>query len=717
MGRRGFWHELRRRHVWRVAVAYAAVGWLLIEAATQVFPVFHMPDWAAQLVVLLIAIGFPVAVILAWAFEITPEGVRRTEPVDSPAVRSPTQHQRVGTILNAFIIAVLAAAVGVLAWRLTANRRAPAAVAASASGPAPTTSASTAASAAANAIPAKSIAVLPFQNLSDDKNNAYFAEGMQDLILTRLAEIGGLKVISRTSTMKYQSHPDDLKTIGRELGVATVLEGSVQKAGKQVLINVQLVDARSDSHIWAHDYTRTLDNVFGVEGEVAQKVADALRAKLTDTEQKSINARLTDNPQAYDAYLRGLVLERKLTGFSPGVLRRIEANYARAVKLDPTFAQAWARLSDTRTTLYANFIDRSPSVLRQAKQDVDTALRLNPALGEAYLALARYHYLGMRDMAGALPPLAKARNLLPNSADVLSTLAAVEERQDQWQRANEHLRLASELDPRNVGRLEDLAASYSALRKFSQARAMLDRALVLAPSSSNLLAFKAQIYMREGNLDAAGSLLGKANFSAQDPYTFYARVQYFEYRHDYAKAIAELQRAAADPKVQPDALHAIYRSELALMLAYDGQSGAARAQARQARDKLLAARRSDADDHLLASYLATSYAVLGDKRAALHWSHRDVEANSTCSVCEAGAEALLAAVQARFGETNQALSALPHLLTAPNGPTVAELRLDPMWDPLRKDPRFQALLEQHAYHKPAVLRAAQTTPAPATTIR
>jgi TolB-like protein len=278
MNPRNFFAELRRRNVYKVAVAYAVVAWLLIQVATQVFPFFDIPNWVVRLIVLAIVVGFPIALVIAWAFELTPEGIKRTEDVDPALATSAKSHAWIYVAVAAAFLSFGLFFLG----RFTVS-------------PQQGESAD---------IPAKSIAVLPFDNLSGDKDNAYFANGMQDMILTKLAGIGDLKVISRTSTEKYKSRPDDLKTVAAELGVATILEGSVQKAGNEVLINVQLIDAASDNHLWAEAYTRTLDNIFGVEGEVAQKVADALEARLTPAESAHVAEAPTRNSAAFDVFLQ-----------------------------------------------------------------------------------------------------------------------------------------------------------------------------------------------------------------------------------------------------------------------------------------------------------------------------------------------------------------------------------------------------------------------------
>ena len=340
-----FLEELKRRHVWRVAIAYAVAGWLLVQVATQVFPFFSIPDWAVRLVVILIAIGFPVAVVFAWIFELTPEGIRRTAPSDSPGARAPQAHHSVGQKLNVIIVAMLVLAVGLLGWRLYAVRHmSPIAK--------PIAAVAATEPAATQSVPAKSIAVLPFENLSNDKDNAYFVAGMQDLILTKLADIGDLKVISRTSTQKYKSHPGNLKLVGTELGVATILEGSVQKAGDQVLINVQLIDTRTDSHIWAQSYQRTLDNIFGVEGDVAQQIAAALKTKLSGTETAILVAVPTHNQAAMDLFLRAEFLANKgATNYDSASYKVAIPLYQQAIQHDAGFALAYARLSYAESEL------------------------------------------------------------------------------------------------------------------------------------------------------------------------------------------------------------------------------------------------------------------------------------------------------------------------------------------------------------------------------
>src|SRR5436305_7356795 len=312
-----FFAELRRRNVYKVAVAYAVVAWLLIQAASILFPTFEAPAWVKKIIVTIIILGFPVALIYSWAFEITPEGIKRESEVAPD--QSITPHTGRKIIGITVVVAVIAAGLMIFQFfrptSTTKSTNEP-----SASGP----------------ISEKSIAVLPFDNLSDEKSNAYFAEGIQDEILTRLSKIAALKVISRTSTQKYKSAPDNLREVGQQLGVANLLEGSVQKAGNAVHINVQLIKAATDEHLWAESYDRELQNIFGVEGEVAGAIAEQLNARLTGSEKDSLTAKLTSNPQAYDAYLRGLAFQGRIEAFESSISKSIEA-FEEAVRLDPQF--------------------------------------------------------------------------------------------------------------------------------------------------------------------------------------------------------------------------------------------------------------------------------------------------------------------------------------------------------------------------------------------
>ena len=428
MNLKKFFAELKRRNVYKVAIAYAVVAWLLLQIATQVFPFIEIPNWAIRLVIMLIVIGFPIALVIAWAFELTPEGIKRTEDVDL----SPTLRRKTGRKLDFFIIAVLLLVIGILLFQ----RLHP--------------SVSPAVSSALD----KSIAVLPFDNLSRDPDNAYFSDGIQDEILTKLAGIGDLKVISRMSTAKYKSRPEDLKTAARELGVATVLEGSVQRADDKMRVNVQLLDARVDTHLWAKSYDRDLKDVFAVESEVAQEIADTLQAKLSPRQSNALATAPTRDTEAYDLFLKGEYEEHQAeSALNAELFDRAQTFYRQALARDPNFALAYARLAYSELNLFW-FVTPS-SYLTSAEQaeikaNIDRALAIAPASPDAHLALAVFHYWGYRDYDSTLRKLDRTVELQPNNADARATYAYIYRRRGEWKRSLAELDRAAELDPRAI---------------------------------------------------------------------------------------------------------------------------------------------------------------------------------------------------------------------------------------------------------------------------
>src|SRR5207244_1848662 len=365
---KNFFIELERRNVYKVAIAYGVVAWLLIQVATQVFPFFEIPNWVVRLVVLVIIIGFPIALIVAWAFELTPQGLKRTEVADAMPTRPSARRAWIYVVIIGGSIALGLVFLG----RYTGLRRSEGTASAE-----------------------KSIAVLPFDNLSRDPDNAYFAEGIQDEIVTRLAKIADLKVISRTSTQQYQSKPGNLSEIAKELGVANSLEGSVQKAGDQVRVNVQLIQVDNNAHLWADTYDRKLVDIFVVESEVARAIAESLQAKLTGGEQRELAVKPTNNSEAYDAYLRGLVLETR-TSTAPDNLEKTVGFYELAVQLDPAFALAWARLSRANAFVYFGGLDKTIARRDATERALNTAQKLQPNSPETLLAQAYYQYWVLR---------------------------------------------------------------------------------------------------------------------------------------------------------------------------------------------------------------------------------------------------------------------------------------------------------------------------------
>src|SRR5437868_8214418 len=460
-----FFGELKRRNVIRFAGLYLVGSWLLVQVASTVLPMFGAPDWLPRSIVILLAIGFLPALIFSWVFEMTPQGLKRDEDVKPEESIAPQTGRRV----NRMIIAVLVLALAYFTFDkfVLAPRR----VAGPHDFPAGAS--------------AKSIAVLPFDNLSDDKSNAYFAEGIQDEILTRLSKIAALKVISRTSTRKYKSAPDNLREVGNQLGVANLLEGSVQKIANAVHINVQLIRAATDEHLWAESYNRKLDDVFGVEGEVANAIADQLNARLSGAEQKAVAEKPTQNAAAYDAYLRAIAIDNATT---LETTKQVTGLYADAVRLDPQFALAWARLAVARSQLYFNGVDLETNSGPAVKEAADRAISLQPELGEAWLAQGVYRYRVLRDFKGALQSYQEALRRLPNSAFVLEQMAHLERRLGQIDEAQKHYHAAAQLDPRNIGILLTLGDTIQSVRRFDEAQAIFDRALEMSPGNEGAVA-------------------------------------------------------------------------------------------------------------------------------------------------------------------------------------------------------------------------------------
>ncbi len=538
----------------------------------------------------------------------------------------------------------------------------------------------------ASTISEKSIAVLPFQNLSDEKSNAYFTDGIQDEILTRLSKIAALKVISRTSTQKYKSTPENLREVGQQLGVANFLEGSVQKVANAVHVNVQLIRAATDEHLWAESYNRTLDDVFGVEGEVAAAIADQLNAKLSGAEQKAVAEKPTQNSAAYDTYLRAIAIDNE---GNLDTTKRVASLYVEAVRLDPQFALAWAHLAVVRSYLYFNGIDLDTNSGAAVKEAADRAISLQPELGEAWLAQGVYRYRVLRDFQGALESYKEALRRLPNSAFVLDQIAHLERRLGQIDVAQKHYQAAAELDPRNVGILLTLADALQTVRRYDDARAVLDRALEIAPGNEGALAVKALSFQAQGRLNEAAEILAKAPANSQNEALTFARVSQLYDERRFDEAIAQIQQHtpaafANDPRII---------TFLGQCQQLAGKNDEARASFTRAMTAIKPTPDSvvAVDARQLPCYLAWVYAGLGEKEKALEQARRAIANYSTDALSEPFAETALAMVQAQTGDIDSAIAALPHLLEAPNGLTVGNLRIDPVWDPLRKDPRFQQL--------------------------
>jgi len=549
---------------------------------------------------------------------------------------------------------------------------------------------------------ANGVAVLPFENLSPDPDNAYFAEGIQEEILTRLAGIAGLKVISRTSTQQYQSKPRNLRDIAKQLGVANIIEGSVQKAVDGVRVNVQLINAQSDSHLWADTYDRKLADIFGVESEIAKRIAEALRAKLTGREEQALAVKPTNNPEAYDAYLRGLAFEAR-SDFD--ALGKAINSYEQAVELDPNFALGWARLSRGHALLYFREAGDTTAAQRDAaKSALDRAQKIQPDSPETLLALGYYQYWVLRDYQLAKTTFKRVQKMLPGNSAVLMGLGAVSGRVGHWDQSVAYWEQALTLDPRNVELLVQAASTYAELRQFPAALKLYDRALDIVPSEPNLMASKAGVYQAEGNLEQAGKFLSQINAQTPSPIALAIKMTQLRLERNYAEVIRLLQARQVRPPSASETIKAITQVELALHQRVASDTAGAKVAAEQARNTLEQICKNQPDNPDFAVLLSLAYATLGEKNSALKEAERAIILLPSAKDRMYGPafEENLALIQTMFGANSQAISTLALLLQTPyyggfyieTPVTPALLRLDPIWDPLRGDPAFQKLCEE-----------------------
>jgi TolB-like protein/Flp pilus assembly protein TadD len=676
-----FFSELKRRNVYKVAVAYAIVGWLLIQIATQVFPFFEIPNWAVRLIVLAIVIGFPIALIIAWAFELTPEGLKRTEDVGHAAEKRGKSHAWIYVVA---VGAVLSIGLFFFGRYSTGNNLAPR--------PSETGS----------SVPQKSIAVLPFENLSEDKANAYFADGIQNEILTKLATIADLKVISRTSTAKYKSKPEDLKTVSQQLGVATVLEGSVQKAGDKVRVNVQLIDARSDSHLWARSYDGDAKDVFGVETEVSQQVADALRAKLSSGEINALATAPTRDPEAYDLFLKAEYEHRAaLAAVTVEAYERAAAAYEQALKRDPNFALAAARQAEVLLTEHWFTVPFDSARLAQVRATIDHALSIAPELAEVHVALGDFYYHGEREYEKALTAFRHAIELQPNHVQAREMISYVYRRQGQWERSVTELAKVQQLDPRNPEIAENLSVTYTFLRQWSDAKRVISRALALEPNS--VLA-KRQLFLicinGDGDIEAAQRSVADLTPGLFQGQGLHGTLQnllgeptYFHVlRRDFEAALKEWEKqTGADPAQR--ARKTAGRLAIRLLA---GKALPPKAEIDEARTLVGTGLPEQPYGDRTSSPIAWLYLALGQRADAIAVAHRAADSLPIEKDAPLGAAFTtgLAEIQAQAGQPRDAIAILRRLLSIPAGAVVSinRLKLDPVWDPIRNDPGFQQLL-------------------------
>jgi len=666
-----FFTELKRRNVYRAAVAYVVVAWFLTQLTTQVFPFFEIPNSAVRFVVIALAVGFPIAMLLAWVYEFTPEGVVRTESLDP--VQAKSAQRATGRILDFVIIGVLLMVIAMLVvGRLPFYRQ------------------------TGELLPLKSVAVLPFENLSRDPDNAYFADGVQEEILTRLAKIADLKVISRTSTQRYQSKPSNLAEIAKQLGVGNILEGSVQKVADQVRVNVQLVNGQTDSHLWAETYDRKLTDIFGVESDIAKGIAEALQAKLTGREEQALVVKPTNNPEAYDAYLRGLAFQ--LRTISPDSFEKSVGFYERAVQLDPAFALAWARLSRANAWIYSASLGSTIAHRDAAERALNMAQKLQPNSPETLLAQAYYQYWVLRDYELAKATFGRVRDLLPSSSDVPGALALIARRQGHWDESVAYWEQTLALDPRNTDWLAAAADTYAMLRQFPAALKTYDRLLDIVPNDPDTVASEARVHQAEGNLEQAGKLLAGINAQTPSFMAYLMKMNQLFLERQFDEAIRLIHSRLTETRDLSDFEKLFNPFYLVQAKVYAGDTGGARVTAQQLLGPLDTFGQKDPDNLILVSVLPIIHAVLGQKDAAIKEAERAtmLRPSGKDAVTGPGAEENLAFVEALVGDKNRAIPRLQRLLEIPYGGylTPALLRLHPQWDPLRSDPAFQKLCEE-----------------------
>jgi len=661
----GFFEELQRRKVYRVAAAYIIVAAGIIQLASAAFPAWDLPNWALRLVIVVLLIGFPIALMLAWAYDITAQGVRAT-----PTIAAPRAHRRRNiVILVTTGVAISAAAAFFLLPRAVTRKI------------------------------DKSIAVLPFQNLSDEKENAYFADGIQDDILTNLSKIGDLKVISRMSVMPYRGDGSrNAREIGKALGVGAILEGSVRRADNRVRVSVQLINSNDDEHIWAEDYDRDLTDVFAIQTDLAQKIAYTLQAKLSSNEKARLHRRPTVNPEAYLLYVQAHDYATRTGKFRDSALKA-EPLFEQAIKLDPNFALAYAGLSRNESYLYYS-TEPVPARREKARFNANEALRLQPDLPEGHLALGFYYYYCDRDYERALVEFEIAKRGLPNEAAAYMAIGLIQRRQGKWTESIANLEKAAALDPKNPNILINLASNYMALRNFEAADETADRVIAVAPQSVMGCGLKGYVAVAwKGDLSVAEKHFNSvpAEFDGNQLMTW-GRAWLLIMERKFPEALAVLQKfrgemmatytTAPSPKAFLEGMIYLYLGDKEkAQLAFE--------HARALAEKLLPEAPQDSARH---GQLGLILAFLGRKEEAIAEGKRALELLPESEDAFDGPQATttLAQIYAWTGESDDAFRLLDHLLVVPNGLTVPMLKLQLDWDPLRNDPRFQALIDKHA---------------------
>src|SRR5438874_350043 len=658
-----FFEEVKRRKVYRVAIAYVIASWALAQGLAQVLPVFDIPNSVTRTVIAVMLVGFPVALVLAWVFDVTPQGIKTT-----PTVASPKQVRRNIAMLIAAGVAISAGVGFFLLPRASARKI------------------------------DKSIAVLPFENLSDEKENAYFADGIQDDVLTNLSKIGDLKVISRTSVMPYRGKASNLREIGKALGVATILEGSVRRIGNRVRVNVQLINAENDEHIWAEDYDRDLTDVFAIQTDLAKKISGELQAKLSPAEKAQMERKPTENGEAYLAFVQANNLGCALEDFDK--LKQSEQLYDRAVQLDPNFAVALARSSLLQSWIVHTY-DPTRERREKARILAERALRFEPDLPEAHLAVGSSYYYGDNNYDAALREFEIAQRGLPNESDAYLAVGAIQRRQGKWAESTANLEKAVSLNPKDAWPLQNLSFNYQMLRNFAKANETIDRAIALDPTAFEPWEVKSKLALFEkGDFSVAEkafeALKSAPMTNEQRLNAANARANVFLLERKYREGLQEAENLPDDQVAAfPGHLWSKYYYIGFARKALQDDAGA-RAAFLKAKTTLEDQLKRSPDNPDIHIQLAKVLAFLSERDSALAEAQRATELIPQ-SDAFGGPEIMsgVAEVYATLGENDRAIEILDGLLSRPSGVTAQALKVNPIWDPLRNDPRFQGLIDKY----------------------
>ena len=668
-----FLTELKRRNVYRAAVAYGVVAWFLTQLTTQVFPFFEIPSSAVRFVVIALAVGFPIAMLLSWIYELTPEGVVRTEDLNPVQARS--VQRRSGRLLDFIIIGALLLVIAMLiVGRFPFYRE------------------------TGDSISQKSIAVLPFENLSADPENAYFADGIQDDVLTNVAKIGELKVISRSSVMQYRGQPRNLREIGKAMRVSNVLEGTVRRSGNKVRVNVQLIDANTDNHIWANDYDRDVTDVFSIQSDLAHNIAEALQARLSPEEKSRLTRPPTENGEAYLAFIQAHNLAGAFENSEK--LKQSEQLYQRAIELDPNFALALARYSQLESWMLRTH-EASAEHRERARTLAERALQLQPDLPEAHLALGFSYYYGDNNYEAALKEFEIAQRALPNESEAYMAIGAIQRRLGKWAESTANLEKAVSLNPRETWPLQNLTFNYQMLRNFDAANKTIDRALQIDPQGISLWGIKATLAISEkGDLSVGEKLLEKAK---SFPMSSEERAKLIGGQANLLLAQRKYQEVLQLAATVPDDTFAAVPGSLAfkyfpLGIAHKalGDDAAARAAFLKAKSIFEEQLKQQPDDADLRGEFAKLLAWLGEKDAAIAEAQRAIDLRPESKDAFEGPQVTeqVAQVYTILGDKARAIELLDGLLSRPSELTSQTLKVDPVWDPLRADPAFQKLCEE-----------------------